>query len=168
MDICPKFEIVSNATFQSITVPTIDTVRSSWLLESLLSNHYKVLFSGATGTGKSKVVYQKLLDELPKDKWDPICITFSAQTTELQTQMTIENKLSKRTKTIRGPVLGKQCVVFIDDLNMPEKEEYGAQPPIELLRQFCDYSGWYSENIFLKLVDVQVKQKIVICRGYKS
>ena len=33
--------------------------------------------------------------------------------------------------------------MFMEDLNMPQKEEYGAQPPLEFLRQFISNDGFY-------------------------
>jgi len=41
---------------------------------------------------------------------------------------------------------------------MPKKEEYGAQPPIELVRQWMDHQGWYNraekEKPFMKIEDI--------------
>ena len=39
-----------------------------------------------------------------------------------------------------------QLVAFIDDFNLLTPEAYGAQPPLEFLRQFLDLGGFYDVN----------------------
>jgi len=45
----------------------------------------------------------------------------------------IEGKLVKRSKTKLVPI-GKHTAFFLDDLNMPKYDEFGSQPPLELIR----------------------------------
>ena len=152
----PVYKIPNEMKFNAIVVPTIDTIRNEWLIEKLLCKGHHVLCTGDTGTGKSVSIKNKLLSGMPST-FSSISINFSAQTTANQTQDIIDSRLDKRRKGVIGPPLGMKAVVFLDDLNMPAKEEYGAQPPIEILRQWMDHQGWYDrkENEFKRLVDIQ-------------
>ncbi|KAK3096562.1 hypothetical protein FSP39_001310 [Pinctada imbricata] len=152
----PDYAVSPDTKFSDIIVPTIDTIRMSHLLEMLLSNKKTVLCVGPTGTGKTLTIADKLSSKMPKE-FLPEFIVFSAKTSANQTQDLIDGKLDKRRKGVFGPPLGKYFIFFIDDLNMPALEVFGAQPPIELIRQWMDFKGWYDRKLigdFKNLVDV--------------
>ncbi|MBN3303948.1 DYH3 protein, partial [Amia calva] len=147
--------IPSGAKVSDLIIPTMETARQSFFLKTYLSQEVPVLFVGPTGTGKS-VINNSFLLQLPKERYTPNCINFSARTSANQTQDIIMAKLDRRRKGVFGPPVGKKCVVYVDDLNMPAKEVYGAQPPIELLRQWIDHRHWYDkkDTSRLDIVDI--------------
>jgi len=51
--------------------------------------------------------------------------------------------VEKRTKGVYVPIGGKKMLTFMDDFNMPAKDAYGSQPPLELIRLWLDYGFWY-------------------------
>jgi dynein heavy chain, axonemal len=128
--------------FQDILVTTVDTVRYTWLVQTLLCNSKNVLITGPSGTGKSLCI-QRMLDSMNSAAFSNIQTAFSAQTNANHVQDLIESKLSKRQKGVLGPSEGRRAFVFVDDINMPALEVQGAQPPNELIRQWMDYGGWY-------------------------
>ncbi|XP_075795609.1 dynein axonemal heavy chain 1 isoform X2 [Pelodiscus sinensis] len=156
MDSTAKFTMVPDTSYCDIIIPTMNTVQMAHMLEMLLTNRKPVLCVGPTGTGKTLTISDKLLKNLPLE-YITHFLMFSARTSANQTQDLIDSKLDKRRKGVFGPPLGKYFIFFIDDLNMPALETYGAQPPIELLRQWMDHHGWYDRKqigTFKKLVDI--------------
>ncbi|GKT35961.1 Dynein heavy chain, partial [Aduncisulcus paluster] len=153
-----NFKIDEGEEYQDVLVPTIDTCRFGAVLKTLVSNGQNVLVTGETGTGKTVVIQELLLNGMDQDKYLYIPLNFSAQTSANRTQDILDSSLDRRRRGVYGPPLGKIAVVFVDDLNMPAREKYGAQPPIELLRQFVDHGGWYDRKSlhFMNIVDTQL------------
>jgi len=121
-------------------VETEMTYKHGYMLELLLGGNKPIFFTGETGVGKSVVIQNSLnkLAEKERDGIVPIALNFSAQTNSKQTQDSIMDKLEKISRKVLGAQAGKRNAVFVDDINMPLVETYGAQPPIEFLRLLVD------------------------------
>ena len=157
-DLMTDFSYKVGTPYFNIIVPTVETTRYNFIMKKLMCGGYNVLFSAETGVGKS-VVIQEFLDQMSQTN-DFVSYTmgYSAQTKPSNIRDVMEEKLEKKRKTLLGPPAGKKMLFFIDDINMPALETYGAQPPNELLRQIIDQKGFYDVNklFFKNVADVIV------------
>ncbi len=131
--------------FYKITVPTVDTVRYNYLVSRLIKAQNPVLLCGPVGTGKTSVA-QSVISEVDPMDYSSLVINISAQTSSMMIQEIIEARVEKRTKGVYVPIGGKRMITFIDDFNMPAKDFYGSQPPLELIRLWIDWGFWYDRK----------------------
>ncbi|CAM9233990.1 unnamed protein product, partial [Laminaria digitata] len=140
------FRYLKTMPFHKMIVPTVDTIRNSFVLGTLWAAKRNALVVGSSGAGKTVLVFSELA-RLP-DTHSQLVMNFSATTDSGTTQATVEQAMEKRSKDKFGPLGGKQLVLFIDDFNMPMRisHESPFQPPLELLRFWMDYGGWYDRT----------------------
>ncbi|KAK6624941.1 hypothetical protein RUM44_011805 [Polyplax serrata] len=143
--VVPRYVHDPMKSFSEILVPTIDTCRTDWLLELMNSIGRPVVLVGETGTSKTAIV-QDFLRRLSPEHFLQLNVNFSSRTTSMDVQRNIESSVEKRTKDIYGPPIGKKLIVFIDDLNMPQVDDYGTQQPIALLKLFFERGGLYDRG----------------------
>mmetsp|Transcript_45990 Transcript_45990/g.38733 ORF Transcript_45990/g.38733 Transcript_45990/m.38733 type:complete len:107 (-) Transcript_45990:99-419(-) len=106
-----------------------------------MKQNMHVLNCGGTGTGKS-INCDKLLNGLDSNKYSTLSITFNARTGVNSLHSCFGPKLKRRKLGVLGPENNKKALILVDDFNMPKKEQYGAQPALELIRQWFDHKGW--------------------------
>ncbi|XP_011502202.1 PREDICTED: dynein heavy chain 3, axonemal [Ceratosolen solmsi marchali] len=155
MDTAHQASLPSKAKLSDIIVQTNDMLMQNYFLSLYMENGISTLFVGPTGTGKSTVILNYMLS-LSKNKYVQNTLNFSARTSANQTQDIVMSKLDRRRKGVYGPAMGKKCALFVDDLSMPMLETYGAQPPIELLRQWIDHGYWFNPKDTSKLYLVDI------------
>ncbi len=92
-----------------------------------MSGGFKVLTTGETGVGKS-IIMSEFLMKINQEKFVSANLNFSAQTSSKNVQDLFmdKDKFIKKKKDLIGPPAGRKMIVFIDDINMPSLETYGA------------------------------------------
>ena len=156
-ELVTEYKYDSEVPFFNILVPTSDTVKYKYLFGKLLGGKRNVILSGETGVGKS-VIVGDFLSSLDGDQYSYTIMNFSAQTStkNLLDVFMDKDKFVKKRRTEIGPLGGKRMIFYVDDINMPALEKYGAQPPNELLRQIIDQKGFYDlkKFLFMEVSDV--------------
>ena len=143
-------------SFHEILVQTPEFMQTNLLLNISVKNEYCLLLSGVSGSAKTLYI-NSFLKSLDKDLYITIPLGFSAKTTPAKTKQILLSSLEKRRKGIFGPLLSMRAVVFVDEMNMPSFDTYGAQPAIELLRQLIHNSGFHTDTDrkFVEIVETQ-------------
>jgi len=113
------FKYNPEVEFFDILVPTSDTVKFKYLLQTLMNDGKNVLISGETGVGKS-VITKDFLTNIDRDKFVFTFVNFSGKTSTKNLQDAFEGNLARKRKTLLAPEqAGKKMIFFIDDVNMP-------------------------------------------------
>eukprot|EP01060_Flectonema_neradi_P002972 TRINITY_DN11858_c1_g1_i1.p1 TRINITY_DN11858_c1_g1~~TRINITY_DN11858_c1_g1_i1.p1 ORF type:complete len:4751 (+),score=995.77 TRINITY_DN11858_c1_g1_i1:132-14255(+) len=150
--------------FSTLFIPTIDSTRIDFLLKSYFMQQKPILLFGDLGTAKTVSVEHFLSsmntqkDLLDHESLAGKKVSFSYATTPRLFYDAMEEVIEKRVGSrAYGPKREKKLVLFVDDLNMPEINEWGDQVTNEIVRQVVSDKGYFSldkDSEFKQFIDL--------------
>jgi dynein heavy chain len=151
-----EYNPVAERMFQNIVISTMEIERMKYVLQLHCAQGKPVLNVGIAGTGKTTIV-RDFLAELG-ESMASASINMNSYTDSYSFQKIMEGYLDKRTGRTFGPPGNKKCMMFIDDLNMPNVDKYDTQSAIMLLCQLIAYGSIFDRDMLderKEIVDVQ-------------
>ena len=127
----------------SITVRTPEEARCKYLMDILLRSGKIPHLVGPRSTGKTTIVRHFCDQRRAATGMLSRTFAFSALTSPQMFYNSLESCLEKRQGCNYGPVGGGSMVFVIDDVSMPQRNEWGDQVTNELLRQLLELDGFY-------------------------
>ena len=133
----------SVADFSSITVTTPEDIRCRYLIDLVLGAGKIPHLVGPLGTGKTTIVSHYCDQRRQTDGVQSRSFAFSALTSPEMLYNSLDSCLEKRQGCNYGPAGGGSMIFVMDDLSMPQQNEWGDQVTNELLRQLFQLDGFY-------------------------
>ena len=149
-------EITPNS-YGNLLIPNVSSIRTDFLISCVAKLKDNLLLVGEQGSAKTTIMnsYFKNLDT---KKMAVMQSNFSSTTTPQLFQKSVEGNVEKRMGSVFGPPSGKDMVIFVDDVNLPEINDWGDQVTNEAFRSMIELKGFYSlekPGEFSSIVDVQ-------------
>ena len=141
--------------FSDIIIPNVEVTRLCKITEITLLEEKPVLFIGGSGTGKTAIVkyfMKNYMEELAKQckiqgyAYKNYTVNFNSFTNSFILQSIIDGQITQRFSNKYGPLGNTKLIYFLDDLNMPQLDQFGTQSHVELLRQVIDYKEYYDRK----------------------
>lgn len=148
---CPELmrRMDPEMTDNGLQTPTVDAARYYNLIELHIRHNRPFLLVGPSGSGKTFYIHNYLKSKANR----PVAnISYTVLSKAFCSMKLILSKLTKQRRHLYGSNDAQpKGVVYIDDVNMPRKDDFHVQSSVELLRQFMDYGYWHDSKDFNKI-----------------
>jgi hypothetical protein len=134
----------SEKAIEQQLVPTNEGAAILYISRLAVQNNAHLLLHG---TESCKTLALKTLSEnvLDRKRYDARYLALANSSTSSNVVKGLRSFMQRR-HGCYGPLDNQKLIIFLDNLSAVKPEVYGAQPPLELIRQFFDYGGWYDPS----------------------
>ena len=152
---------------EGITIPTEDTCKYTWIINSLAIHHMNVILFGNASTGKSIIMKQVMKKSFEDDKWVKLQMQMTGKTCANTVQEQIFSKFEKRVKNEYAPKAGQKLIIYLDDAHLPSYSNRRLQQPIELIREIICHRGIYDlkQIEFKEMLNFQIACSLSLTQG---
>ena len=150
----PKFFDTATPEFEScpegikvynVIVPTVETERTTYLLNILVKAKKNVLVSGVSGCGKTLVV-NEFLKSIDDDDISKIKLLMSYGMTRQKFEELLLRNLQIKNDDKLYPTCDKHGIVVIDSINSAQVSKFGTNASYEMLREILNCKGFRSTS----------------------
>ena len=134
-------DLTSNKSIEQILIPTSESSSAMFLSRLMIHHSQHLLFHGPESC--KTLVIKSLMNNVLDKSFD--CKNLPLANCSIASNvLNVLRSFMHKSHGVFGPLKNQQLVVFLDNIGSVKPEIYGAQPPLELIRQFFDYGGWYN------------------------